>query len=135
MGYMDGIPRSSFNGVSQRLLSGCLLSDCPLSLFARWRHLHLHVISADLCSPAMKVKKHYNSFHPKLGFFIPLDDVLSWFDAEDTFFSSVRLFIFAYPQDSMRPRRDVIAFTLLCALPLLSRQRRGAVGIAGCTSC
>ncbi|KAJ3505558.1 hypothetical protein NLJ89_g7351 [Agrocybe chaxingu] len=45
-------------------------------------HLHLHVISADLCSERMKNKKHYNSFHPKLGFFLHLDDVLSWFGQE-----------------------------------------------------
>ncbi|KAJ3486610.1 hypothetical protein NLI96_g4134 [Meripilus lineatus] len=52
-------------------------------------HLHLHVISADLCSPSMKVKKHYNSFHPKLGFFLSLDDVLSWFDATPSYFQTV----------------------------------------------
>ncbi len=55
------------------------------------RHLHLHVISADLCTPTMKVKKHYNSFHPKLGFFLSLDDVLSWFDAEPSQFRTVCL--------------------------------------------
>lgn len=44
------------------------------------RHLHMHVISSDLCSPSLKNKRHYNSFHPKLGFFIHLDDVLSWFE-------------------------------------------------------
>ncbi|KIY50868.1 hypothetical protein FISHEDRAFT_20919, partial [Fistulina hepatica ATCC 64428] len=52
-------------------------------------HLHLHVISADLCSDRMKNKKHYNSFHPKLGFFLDIDDVLSWFDAEPSYFESV----------------------------------------------
>ncbi|ESK93045.1 hypothetical protein Moror_8948 [Moniliophthora roreri MCA 2997] len=50
-------------------------------------HLHLHVLSADLCSEKMKNKKHYNSFHPKLGFFLHLEDVLSWFEAEPAFFS------------------------------------------------
>ncbi|KIY69982.1 HIT-like protein, partial [Cylindrobasidium torrendii FP15055 ss-10] len=49
-------------------------------------HLHLHVLSADLCSERMKNKKHYNSFHPKLGFFLDIDEVLSWFDAEPTYF-------------------------------------------------
>ncbi|KJA20211.1 hypothetical protein HYPSUDRAFT_142540 [Hypholoma sublateritium FD-334 SS-4] len=49
-------------------------------------HLHLHVLSADLCSDKLKHKKHYNSFHPKLGFFLHLDDVLSWFDAEPTYY-------------------------------------------------
>ena len=52
------------------------------------RHLHLHVISADLCSEKLKHKKHYNSFHPKLGFFLHLDEVESWFDAESSFFAS-----------------------------------------------
>ncbi|KAH9951992.1 HIT-like domain-containing protein, partial [Amylocystis lapponica] len=52
-------------------------------------HLHLHVMSADLCSPAMKKKKHYNSFHPKLGFFLSLDDVLSWYEAEPTYFGTM----------------------------------------------
>jgi len=47
-------------------------------------HLHLHVISSDLNSPALKNKKHYNSFHPKLGFFLHLDDVLEWFEATET---------------------------------------------------
>ncbi|KAH7914952.1 HIT-like domain-containing protein [Hygrophoropsis aurantiaca] len=51
-------------------------------------HLHLHVISNDLCSPRMKLKKHYNSFHPKLGFFLHLNDVLSWFDAEPSYFET-----------------------------------------------
>jgi len=52
------------------------------------RHLHLHIISADLCSEKMKNKKHYNSFHPKLGFFLHIDEVTSWFDADHTFFST-----------------------------------------------
>ncbi|GAA5886069.1 hypothetical protein JCM6882_004252 [Rhodosporidiobolus microsporus] len=40
------------------------------------KHVHLHVISSDLISPKLKNKKHYNSFHPKLGFFLHLDEVL-----------------------------------------------------------
>jgi hypothetical protein len=40
------------------------------------RHIHLHVISSDLDSPSLKSKKHFNSFHPELGFFIPLDQVI-----------------------------------------------------------
>lgn len=32
----------------------------------------------------MKTKKHYNSFRPKLGFFLHIDDVLSWFDSDRT---------------------------------------------------
>lgn len=57
---------------------------------APWcRHLHLHVLSNDLCSETMKHKKHYNSFHPKLGYFLHLHDVLSWFDEEPSYFERV----------------------------------------------
>ncbi|KAF8741013.1 hypothetical protein AX14_006216 [Amanita brunnescens Koide BX004] len=52
-------------------------------------HLHLHVLSADLCSEKMKNKKHYNSFHPKLGFFLDIDTVTSWFDATPSFRTSM----------------------------------------------
>ncbi|KAF8333956.1 HIT-like domain-containing protein [Cantharellus anzutake] len=48
--------------------------------------LHLHIISSDLCSDSLKNKKHYNSFHPSLGFFLHLDDVLSWFDLTEAEF-------------------------------------------------
>ncbi len=41
------------------------------------RHVHLHVISSDLISPKLKNKKHYNSFHPSLGFFLHLNDVIA----------------------------------------------------------
>lgn len=51
-------------------------------------HVHLHVLSSDLCSPSMKKKKHYNSFHPKHGFFLHLDDVLSWLDTESSYKAS-----------------------------------------------
>lgn len=40
------------------------------------RHVHLHVISGDLVSERLKNRKHYNSFHPTLGFFLHLDDVI-----------------------------------------------------------
>ncbi|EPQ58176.1 HIT-like protein [Gloeophyllum trabeum ATCC 11539] len=49
-------------------------------------HLHLHVISSDLVSQALKNKKHYNSFHPKLGFFLHLNDVLSWFESDQSYY-------------------------------------------------
>ncbi|KAF9069943.1 hypothetical protein BDP27DRAFT_666644 [Rhodocollybia butyracea] len=52
-------------------------------------HLHLHVISSDLCSERLKNKKHYNSFHPKLGFFLHIDDVLSWFDAAPSYYDEM----------------------------------------------
>ncbi|KAG2157296.1 HIT-like domain-containing protein [Suillus clintonianus] len=53
------------------------------------QHLHLHILSADLCSPRMKLKKHYNSFHPKLGFFIHLSDVLSWFESDSSYYKTI----------------------------------------------
>jgi len=51
-------------------------------------HLHLHVVSSDLCSQTLKHKKHYNSFHPKLGFFLHVDDVLSWFEGDNASFNN-----------------------------------------------
>lgn len=30
------------------------------------------VISSDLCAPRLRRKQHYNSFHPSLGYFLPL---------------------------------------------------------------
>jgi aprataxin len=65
-------------------------SRCRSPVRARGRHLHLHVLSSDLCSEKMKHKKHYNSFHPKLGFFLHLHEVLSWFDAAPSYFERVR---------------------------------------------
>ncbi|KAF8959029.1 hypothetical protein BDZ97DRAFT_1839470 [Flammula alnicola] len=43
-------------------------------------HVHLHVLSADLSLQLVP---------PKLGFFLHLDDVLSWFDAEPTYFANL----------------------------------------------
>jgi len=34
----------------------------------------------------LKQKKHYNSFHPELGFFLHIDQVLSWFEKDDASF-------------------------------------------------
>lgn len=48
------------------------------SLFHDSRHLHLHVMTTDLCSPSLKNKKHYNSFSPALGFWLPLEKVKGW---------------------------------------------------------
>lgn len=67
-----------------RLQLTCVL----ICTFGR-RHLHLHVLSNDLCSEKMKHKKHYNSFHPKLGYFVHLDEVLSWFDEDPSYFARV----------------------------------------------
>jgi hypothetical protein len=58
----------------------------PLSLVnvnVTRRHLHLHVISSDLTAPALKTKRHYNTFSPRVGFFVPLDEVRAWFDNDD----------------------------------------------------
>ena len=54
------------------------------------RHVHLHVLSADLCSDRVKIKKHYNTFHPKLGFFLHYKDVMDWFDATPSYYEMVR---------------------------------------------
>jgi hypothetical protein len=59
-------------------------------------HLHMHIISSDLCSPSLKNKKHYNSFHPKLGFFLHLDDVLEWFDGVDSHYQMVKMPVTRY---------------------------------------
>ncbi|SGY23964.1 BQ5605_C019g08999 [Microbotryum silenes-dioicae] len=62
------------------------------------RHVHLHVISSDLISPKLKNKnfvilrnpltpssnsraRHYNSFHPSLGFFLHLTKVIEQVEA------------------------------------------------------
>ncbi len=57
------------------------------------RHLHLHIISDEFRGEYMKNKKHLNSFHPRLGFFLHIDEVLSWFepDVAPTWFAMVRL--------------------------------------------
>ncbi|KAH8107120.1 HIT-like domain-containing protein [Cristinia sonorae] len=52
-------------------------------------HIHLHVLSADLCSDKMKHKKHYNSFHPKGDFFLKLETVMEWLDAEKSYFRTM----------------------------------------------
>ncbi|WVR05793.1 hypothetical protein IAU60_002818 [Kwoniella sp. DSM 27419] len=44
------------------------------------KHIHLHVISDDRISPALKTKKHHNSFRPDLGFFIPIMEVQRWIE-------------------------------------------------------
>jgi hypothetical protein len=92
---MDRVPRCTYYGVR----SGAVVASTtrtltnfssPNSLVrvltCRLRHLHLHVISSDLCSPSLKQKKHYNSFHPTLGFFLHIDEVLSWFEMDDASF-------------------------------------------------
>ncbi len=53
-----------------------MFSSFHVLLFTVVSRLHLHVISSDLMSPSLKTKKHYQSFHPTHGFFIPLTDVI-----------------------------------------------------------
>ena len=81
MGYMDWISWRSLDGVRIYQLNAMMIERAS-------RHLHLHVLSSDLLSEKMKNKKHYNSFHPKLGFFLDIQEVLEWFDAEPMFYSN-----------------------------------------------
>ncbi|TFY55641.1 hypothetical protein EVJ58_g8119 [Rhodofomes roseus] len=83
-------------------------------------HIHLHVLSADLCSPAMKNKKHYNSFHPARGFFIPLSDVQEWVEAEPSYFAMISQLkpshyepLLKEPLDCWRCNKDFKAMPLL----------------------
>ena len=90
MGDLDRISCNSEHGVRPRAFlpvfrSISSLRHVPLPC----RHLHLHVLSNDLCSEKMKHKKHYNSYHPHLGFFLHLHEVLSWFDEEPSYFERV----------------------------------------------
>jgi aprataxin len=43
-------------------------------------HLHLHVISSDLCGADMEEFLQYNGFRPGIRLFLPIDQVLAWFD-------------------------------------------------------
>ncbi|KAI0331094.1 hypothetical protein GY45DRAFT_662839 [Cubamyces sp. BRFM 1775] len=45
-------------------------------------HLHLHIVSSDFTGQYYKGKKHVNSFHPRLGFFLSIDEVIRWFDPD-----------------------------------------------------
>ncbi|THH13438.1 hypothetical protein EW146_g6780 [Bondarzewia mesenterica] len=76
-------------------------------------HIHLHVISADLCGKAMRTKKHYNSFSPKSGFFIPLADVLSLFDAAPSYYDTMSEF--KKSQYEPKLKEDFVCFH--CDLP------------------
>ena len=88
---MDGIPCCTFSVVRFGVVVAYHENPSPFltELFPdSLSHLHLHVISSDLCSPTLKHKKHYNSFHPRLGFFLHMDDVLSWFEGDNASFDS-----------------------------------------------
>ncbi|KAI9064478.1 hypothetical protein FKP32DRAFT_1570725 [Trametes sanguinea] len=45
-------------------------------------HVHVHVISTDFLGQYYKKKKHVNSFHPRMGFFVHLDEVIRWYDPD-----------------------------------------------------
>lgn len=60
-------------------------------MLSRRQHLHLHVYSKDLISDSLKKKKHYNSFHPSLGFFLPLETVKGWVEGGLSTFSEMLL--------------------------------------------
>ncbi|KAI0362144.1 hypothetical protein OH77DRAFT_1441395 [Trametes cingulata] len=45
-------------------------------------HLHLHIVSSDFLGEGFKTKRHCNSFHPRLGFFLDIDEVIRWFDPD-----------------------------------------------------
>ncbi|VDB82726.1 unnamed protein product [Peniophora sp. CBMAI 1063] len=62
---------------------------CGFHAVPSMEHLHLHVISADLTSPSLKNKKHYNSFKPGHGFFLPIEDVLGWFEGSHEHLTSM----------------------------------------------
>jgi hypothetical protein len=79
MGHMDRLPRRTVDGVRSQLLSRSH-AHALINATRRDRHLHLHVISADLTAPALKTKRHYNSFSPRTGFFVPLTEVRAWFN-------------------------------------------------------
>lgn len=66
-------------------------ADARAGLTGSCRHLHLHLISSDMIGEAFKTKKHMNSFHPKMGFFLDIDEVLRWFepDIEPSWFAMV----------------------------------------------
>ncbi|KAH7107383.1 HIT-like domain-containing protein [Auriculariales sp. MPI-PUGE-AT-0066] len=50
-------------------------------------HLHLHVMSDELVSDRIKHKKHYLSFHPTHGFWLPLEDVRGWLEATEEYYT------------------------------------------------
>src|ERR1700691_5657313 len=101
---MDGLSCRAFHGVSYTMFRSWSYHLTP-NAWAIHRHVHVHVLSTDLCAPAMKIKKHYNSFHPKHGFFLHFDDVISWFDAEPSYYNTVSLYHHdAFPESQILTR-------------------------------
>lgn len=52
-------------------------------------HIHLHIVSSDLCSSFLSNKERYNGFHPKTGIFLHLHKVLRWFERKDSYYTRV----------------------------------------------
>ena len=71
----------------------------------------------------MKHKKHYNTFNPKLGFFLHYKDVMEWFDATPSYYDMVRLLTRRLP----RPARfcSCLARALTRPTLLLTQKVRG----------
>ncbi|THH04460.1 hypothetical protein EW145_g5507 [Phellinidium pouzarii] len=91
-------------------------------------HLHLHVISDDLTTPGMKTKKHYNSFHPRLGFFLRLDEVLLWFqDGRPGYYfqSMINLDVTSYENKLKEPLVCLHCFKEQKNMPLLRLHLKG----------
>ena len=53
------------------------------------RYLHMHVMSTDLAGEGMKHSKHFFSFLPEYGSFLPIDEVLDWFDVVESRYEKV----------------------------------------------
>jgi hypothetical protein len=53
-----------------------------------YSHIHLHLISSDFISPHLR-EKYYNGFHPRVGLFIHLSEVMEWFELPDALFHAV----------------------------------------------
>ncbi|KAI9446241.1 hypothetical protein H4582DRAFT_2052324 [Lactarius indigo] len=59
------LPRRAVDGVSSRC-------SCVARFSLAFSLIHL-------TAPALKTKRHYNSFSPRAGFFVPLAEVRAWF--------------------------------------------------------
>ncbi|KAH8116890.1 hypothetical protein DFH11DRAFT_1137491 [Phellopilus nigrolimitatus] len=64
------------------------------------QHLHLHIISKDMLGKFTRPVQ-YNAFHPELGYFLHLDDVLEWFEAVESTYDRER----KLPKEEYRQKR------------------------------
>ncbi|KAG0242857.1 hypothetical protein BGX31_011447 [Mortierella sp. GBA43] len=84
--HMLVLPRQRIDRVTDLSGPGGIKTVEQLVERANWlleRQLHLHVISQDFCSPALKKKNHWNSFTTR--FFIPPEQVISAINAKGSF--------------------------------------------------